>query len=195
MKLAAERSSRVDSNTYVHRAEQHLQNMEAYAEQGDQGRPGPQRTPTLIGLEGCLDQGETAFEPFLCSEPFTISQESVEQSEDVVFARSASAAIIFNLALVDHLHNRASRQAISLYELATTLIVGDEVDHLGVSLINNIGVWCHDGGDFAAAQRCMDHLHKILPNCRGFLSDAEVDGISSNIRSILNPPCSISPAA
>jgi hypothetical protein len=150
------------------------------------------------------------YTPYIYACPFVIKDKaaSVSDIDASLSARQASAAIIYNLALVDHLHNRYSRQAISLYELATSLLVDEPVDMLGIALINNIGVWCYETGDVSAAQRCMEHLTFLLPTVSGresspaglpetnrCMSEQDHAALLSNISHVLNPPFSVSPAA
>ena len=108
--------------------------------------------------------------------------------------RKQSATIIFNLAIVDHLKNRLSEQAVSLYELAMTLLAGDVVDLLGISLMNNMGVWCYENGDMDGAMACMAHLAGFMVSCSS-IDQAQKDGIQSNIIWLTYPPSPASPAA
>jgi len=137
--------------------------------------------------------GNIFYTPFLFTKPFLIpDQDAISPSE---MARTTSAIVIFNLALVEHLFNRSSNQAVSLYELATSLLVGQTVDQLGLALINNIGVWCYENDDLDAAQRCMDHLSRIMRSCHHLVSDADQAAILRNICCLLTPSGSTSPAA
>jgi hypothetical protein len=105
--------------------------------------------------------------------------------------------VIFNLALVEHMFNRTSPQAVALYELSTSLLVGQVVNELSVALINNIGVWCYENDDIDTAQSCMDHLSRILrnPSGRRLLSDGDCKSVLSNISCMLMPRGTNSPAA
>jgi hypothetical protein len=109
--------------------------------------------------------------------------------------RKESATVIFNLALVDHLKNRCSEQAVQLYELAMTLLTGDVVDALGIALMNNIGVWCYENGDMDGTRTCMGHLATFLASCGYNMDDDQRDGLQSNILWLTNPPFAASPAA
>lgn len=139
--------------------------------------------------------GDIFYTPFLFSKPFLISDNEVLSPYGR--ARSTSAIVIFNLALVEHLFNRTSQQAVSLYELSTSLMVGRHVNELGIALVNNIGVWCWENDDMDAAQRCMDHLWRILrnPACQHLIDSNEKSSILRNICSILTPRGTASPAA
>lgn len=109
--------------------------------------------------------------------------------------RKESATVIFNLALVDHLKNRCSEQAVQLYELAMTLLTGDVVDTLGIALMNNIGVWCYENGDLDGTRTCMGHLATFLASCGYSMDNDQRDGLQSNILWLTNPPFAASPAA
>jgi len=152
---------------------------------------------TLVSSTLCQqfgkELGNIFYTPFLFTKPFLIpDQDAVSPSE---MARTTSAIVIFNLALVEHLFNRSSNQAVSLYELATSLLVGQTVDQLGLALINNIGVWCYENDDLDAAQRCMDHLSRIMRSCHHLVSDSDQAAILRNICCLLMPGGSTSPAA
>jgi hypothetical protein len=109
--------------------------------------------------------------------------------------RRESAAIIFNLALVDHLKSRSSEQAVALYELAMTLLTGATVDLLGVALMNNIGVWCYENGDLDGSLKCMAHLHSFSCAADCEMGSEQRDGLQSNMLWLTNPPFAASPAA
>ena len=120
---------------------------------------------------------------------------SIPDTVDSVAARMSSATIIFNLALVDHLSNRFSTQAISLYELASTLISGYPCNTLGLALLNNIGVWCYESGDTTASERCMKELLKLVEKHGDSMDPRERQGVLNNIHWFLNPHFTASPAA
>jgi len=200
VKLAIERSSDAgttsDSNlseTYVRRAEYHLSRIQQYVSQSTELY---ERATTRKHPPPMEAIREAFYEPYLCATPFRIenSMSTSTATSSEAFSRTASATIIFNLALVDHLYNPSSKQAASLYELATSLLVGGEIDNLGIALINNIGVYYFENGDMNAAQRCMEHLSKIMPSCDCF-EEGELRGLQTNIRWMLNPPFTVSPAA
>jgi hypothetical protein len=211
VKLASERSpeqqaSRIgELNYYVRQAENHMQNLANYPlNNTDTGTASLLfEYPSMRGGEMPLESSTgSLFDPYISCHPFRIVDEpSITAGPTTDFAAKdrtmsarASTMIIFNLALVDHLHNRSSNHVISLYELATTLMVGEEVGPVGIALINNVGVWCYDNEDVQGGLRCMDHLASVLNACN-FVNEGERARLVSNIQLMLIPPCSASPAA
>lgn len=110
-------------------------------------------------------------------------------------SRKESATVIFNLALVDHLRNRASTQAVQLYELAMTLLTGEVVDELGIALMNNIAAWCFENGDSEGTMACLSHLNNFLGACSGLLDQEQRDGLQANVLWMANSSYVASPAA
>lgn len=168
--------------------------MEVTLEEGE----APRTQASSTTLYKCFSElGDIFYTPFLFSEPFLIPDlEAISPSEHQASSTS-SASIIFNLALVEHLFNQTSHQALSLYELATSLLAGKNINGLSMALINNIGVWCYENDDIDAAQRCMDYLSRIMRNpC--YLEMINTDdqaSIRRNICCMLTPRCTTSPAA
>jgi hypothetical protein len=206
VKLAVERSglenhenlldSRSNSNSYIQKAEAHLLNLDAYlSHQGHNPNMllPPAVSSSQISPRRRQPSGDVAsdslYTPFLFSKPLRL-----ETNPDLS-TRRESATIIFNLALVDHLKNHCSEQAVALYELAMTLVTGDVVDILGIALINNIGVWCYENGDMDGALACMGHLANFIGSCHSFIDAEEKVGLQSNILWLMNPPFTASPAA
>lgn len=150
------------------------------------------RTRKRIGGEEHCD---IFYTPFLFTKPFPVPDQGSASPHEM--ARSTSAVIIFNLALLDHLFNRPSRQTLSLYLLASNLMVGEVVDALGLALINNIGVWCYENDDIEAAQRCLDHLSRILrsPNISQLVDSEARSAVMRNVVYMLSPQGSASAAA
>ena len=143
----------------------------------------------------------TLYTPFIYAKSIKLPEDrnatSIETtSSTTTTSRRDSAAIIFNLALVDHMQHRKSKQAVALYELAMTLLTGDAVDILGIALVNNIGVWCYENEDEDGALRCMGHLATFVRS-NGVNIEQEMirEGLHSNILFLLNPPFAASPAA
>jgi hypothetical protein len=210
--LASERSSsdqqashHGEIDTYVRKAEHHIQNLANYRlNNTNTGTVSilfgyPSMRGGVMPLEsstGCL------FDPYISCYPFHIVDEpsviegptELTANDRTMSATRATTMIIFNLALVDHLYNRSSNHAISLYELASTLMVGAEVGPVGIALINNVGVWCYDNEDVTGGLRCMDHLSRVLRVCDP-VNDEERAKLESNIHLMLIPPYSASPAA
>ena len=151
---------------------------------------------TILQKQFGNELGDIFYTPFIFSKPFLVPDDH-ELMDPMELARTTSAIVIFNLALVEQMFIRTSPQAVSLYELATSLLIGQAVNELGVALINNIGVWCYENDDIDAAQRCMDHLSRILrnPSGRRLLSDDDCESVLSNISFMLMPRGTISPAA
>jgi len=135
------------------------------------------------------DLMDDMYSPFLFRHPMRLDPNLA------IPTRKESATVIFNLALVDHLKNRCSEQAVQLYELAMTLLTGDVVDALGIALMNNIGVWCYENGDLDGTRTCMGHLATFLASCGYNMDDDQRDGLQSNILWLTNPPFAASPAA
>lgn len=136
------------------------------------------------------DDSLALYTPFLYGQPLKLPESRVGTS-----TRRESAVVIFNLALVDHLQHRQSKQAVALYELAMTLLTGDTVDILGIAIVNNIGVWCHENDDEAGASTCMGHLANFVRSHGVYIGQEEREGLHSNILFLVNPPFCASPAA
>jgi len=120
--------------------------------------------------------------------------------------RYTSAIIIFNLGLVEQLRSRSSKQALSLYHLATALLSGGSDsqrgasangrnDELGVALTNNVAVWYFDIGDFVASQKCIEHLLSVLEASSPILDKAVAERASFNVKMLLFSRFFCSPAA
>lgn len=196
-------------NAYIQRAEHHLRNITKYVKtipelsspsykpmnsgESDQANTSytynmsqPQnRNQSPIQIELMEDM----YSPFLFRRPMPL------KADDDIPTRKESATVIFNLALVDHLKNRCSEQAVQLYELALTLLTGDIVDALGIALMNNIGVWCYENGDMDGTMTCMGHLSTFLGSCGSAVNQEQRDGLQANILWLTNPPFAASPAA
>ena len=211
IKLALERKAQADSaslepshqsNTYIEKAQHHLTNIESYLSNrtgatsdlppspstSTQQDPAQQRSSDRRCQRMNLPR-DPLDAPFIFTHPMRLS------TDREISTRKQSATIIFNLALVDHLKNRCSEQAVALYELAMTLLTGDTVDILGIALMNNIGVWCYENGDMDGALSCMGHLASFIGSCSVSIDQQEKDGLQSNILWLTNPPFAASPAA
>ena len=146
-------------------------------------------------------EGSGVFKPFLYEKPFKIVDSIARRTRSRTrccnesMATMHSAIVIFNLALVHHLYSRSSRHAIEYYRLVATLVEGEQMEVLGAALINNIGVWCSENGDLDGAQRCMDSLSHIVQDSHPGVRGSELDGFLLNVRWLLAPPLSASPAA
>ena len=184
------------SNVYIQRAEDHYLRLDEYLTSNRDGF-GSERdaedpeTSSQLQTHGSSSQSDHYFyTPFLYSRPLRLQEPGIGAS-----TRRDSATVIFNLAVVDHIRNRDSKQAIALYELAMTLLTGDPVDILGIALVNNIGVWCHENNDEEGAMGCMRNLAAFVRSCNLDLAQADREGLHSNIIFLLNPPLVASPAA
>jgi hypothetical protein len=99
--------------------------------------------------------------------------------------------------------HRHSQQVVQLYDPATSLLVGERIDMVGIALMNNIGAWCYQNGDYDSADRCMEQLaHIVVRNqagaglLRAHPHGDEQRGILQNVACILTPRGrSTSPAA
>jgi hypothetical protein len=192
-------------NAYIYRAHTILEEggdevADQITDRGEVTLDVVEASRTLLSSTLCKrlgkELGDIFYTPFVFSRSFRIPDD-FESIPPIELARTTSAIVIFNLALVEHLFNRTSPQAVSLYELATSLLVGQSVNELGLALINNIGVWCYENDDNDAAQRCMDHLSKILrnPSCRDLITASDRDAVLRNICCMLMPRGTTSPAA
>jgi hypothetical protein len=197
-------------NSYVQKAAEHYHNLTSYhSSEGELLPAPPAGAEAFAAAVAVTDISSTQtpatrqespkvevsccgsfYSPFLYSHPMKLRQESA------ISTRRESATIIFNLALVDHMKNRCSEQAVALYELAMTLLTGDTVDTLGIALVNNIGVWCYENGDVDGALTCMGHLATFINACKEpDIAMEEREALLSNILWLLNPPFAASPAA
>lgn len=179
-------SHRVESNAYITRAESHLflvrseSRSQKYLDHFDQCAYGRNRQ----------SYDNSLYSPFLFASPIKLGL-----SQDMP-SRKESATIIYNLAIIEHLRNRTSEQAVALYELAMTLLTGDAVDFLGIALMNNIGVWCYENNDQDSAFTCMGHVSNFVVSCESIIGEEAMDGLQSNILWLLtNPQYTASPAA
>lgn len=202
VKLAIERTGDADadiqsfrnSNTYIARAEAHLtaikcchEHYRFFASENAELETSP-RLQSIAAWER-FSADPSLYAPFLFTDPIRLGV------DPNITTRRESAAIIFNLALTEHLKSRCSEQAISLYELSMTLLAGDSVDVLGISLMNNIGVWCYENGDRAGCAKCMAHLVNFTNAISAELDSEQSEGVQANILWLTHAPCSASPAA
>jgi hypothetical protein len=193
-------------NAYIQKAELHLRNITDYIKtipspspimECDADSDGFRNTSSTSTsqsrslMQSPMKTGmmEESYSPFLFRGPVRLSPHIQ------VPTRQESATVIFNLALVDHLKNRCSEQAVQLYELAMTLLTGDIVNALGIALMNNIGVWCYENGDTDGTMTCMGHLSTFLCSCSTSINEEQQDGLRANILWLTNPPFAASPAA
>jgi hypothetical protein len=194
-------------NAYIQKAELHLRNITNYIKtiassspitacgadsDGDGNSSSTFMSQSLISARQSpthADVMDDSYSPFIFRRPMRLSPDLQ------VPTRKESATVIFNLALVDHLKNRCSEQAVQLYELAMTLLTGDIVDTLGIALMNNIGVWCYENGDTDGTMTCMGHLSNFLSSCSASMNEEQRDGLRANILWLTNPPFAASPAA
>ncbi|KAL3939327.1 MAG: hypothetical protein SGBAC_005930 [Bacillariaceae sp.] len=201
VKLAIERpgetnagiDSYQDSNNYIARAETHLMNLRSSQTPFEYNSQQQElvTSPRMQSIETWekFSNDNSLYTPFLFTDPIKLGVDAN------MTARRESASIIFNLALTEHLKARSSEQAISLYEFAMTLIAGETVDLLGISLMNNIGVWCYENGDLAGSAKCMGHLVRFTSALSSELEQEHREGLQSNILWLASPPCTASPAA
>lgn len=187
------RSNLSNDSSYIQKAERHMQNLPKYVHARDDSCSrlhnefsSPLHARQDARSTECL---EDLYSPYLFREPMKL-RHGVNLT-----TRKESATIIFNLALVDHLKNRCSEQAVQLYELAMTLLTGDVVDLLGIALMNNIGVWCYENGDLDGTITCMGHLASFLGSSGGSMNQSQKEGLQSNILWLTNPTFAASPAA
>lgn len=188
-----------DGNRYVARAEILLGAFYTLPHQGQAYPVDPNAeidpTPTLCRNSIEEELEDFFYTPFLFAKPFPIPDQGIVCP--VERSRYTSAVVIFNIALVEHLYNRSSRQAVSLYELATFLMRGDIAGPLALALINNIGVWCYENDHIESAQRCLDQLSIILqnPNVARLMDGQDHRAAMRNVLCLMTPRGSASPAA
>jgi hypothetical protein len=179
------------NNSYVNKAAGHLSNLDSYLPadviMASMITPPPPSTDSTTSRYQQIDS-ESLYSPYLYCHPIRLQEHAGFSS------RRESATIIYNLALVDHMKHRCSEQAVALYELAMTLMTGDTVDILGIALVNNIGVWCHENGDTDGALTCMGHLSSFLNAGSALIDQEQKEGLNSNILWLTHPPFA-SPAA
>jgi hypothetical protein len=183
---------RAGANCYIAKAEAHLCSLKSWTLiDSIYLRPEIRTSTSTQSRETweCFAADSSLYSPFLFTDPIRIG------TDRKASPRRESAAIIFNLALVDHLKSRSSDQAVALYELAMTLLTGATVDLLGVALMNNIGVWCYENGDLDGSLKCMAHLHSFSCAADCEMGSEQRDGLQSNMLWLTNPPFAASPAA
>lgn len=200
VKLAIERTGETNadmesyqhSNNYIARAEAHLMNLRSFPTAFDAPQEQELLTsPRMQSIETWekFSNDTSLYTPFLFTDPIMLGVDAN------ITTRRESASIIFNLALTEHLKARCSEQAISLYEFSMTLLAGNSVDLLGISLMNNIGVWCYENGDLAGSAKCMGHLVSFTSALSSELEQEHIEGLQSNILWLASPSCTASPAA
>jgi hypothetical protein len=180
-----------ETNTYIEQAETHLSNLKLVESQHPEAALPHGIAPCAQSRQAweSFSSDPSLYPPFLFTDPIRLG------TNPEISPRKESACIIFNLALVDHLKNRCSEQAVALYELAMSLLTGDNVDFLGIALMNNIGVWCYENGDLDGSLKCMGHLSNFVGACDSEMREDQKDGLQSNILWLAIPPCAASPAA
>lgn len=198
-RIPADRS--YESNKYVRKAEFHLQSIgcslnQTTTDANHESGQGLSMRSRLSFRDTELGKIET-YEPYLCSASFCIADKPAQNAqENIKRERSSSASIIFNLALIEHLYSRQSSRAMSLYELATTLVVDERVGPFEIALLNNTGVCCFEKGDMVGAQRHMNRLSKFMNrHVSPAVCARDRDCLVSNILWMLNNATAASPAA
>ena len=181
----------LEANAYIERAESHSCHMKSDVQKCSEhmSEESLARATSRISWENFVTD-LSLYSPFLFASPIRLGM-----TQDM-HSRKESATIIFNLALIDHLRNRDSEQAVALYELAMTLLEGELVDFLGIALMNNIGVWCYENDDHDSALTCMNHVASFIVACDSVIDQEELDGLRRNVLwCSLNPQYTASPAA
>eukprot|EP00980_Cylindrotheca_fusiformis_P007575 scaffold1580_cov116-Cylindrotheca_fusiformis.AAC.10 len=183
--------SKATGNGYIEKAEKHFISLKSRmysCESSDAGLSASTRSQSSATWES-FNSDPSLYSPFLFTDPIRLD------AHPRFSAKRESAAIIFNLALADHLKSRRSEQAVALYELAMTLLTGTTVDFLGIALMNNIGVWCYDNGDTNGSINCMAHLSCFITAMDCEMTPEQIEGVQTNILWLANPPFPASPAA
>lgn len=100
--------------------------------------------------------------------------------------------IIFNLALMHHMNDRASMKAYSLYEIALSLLLtlplptNSEDLLLHIAVLNNYGVWYFQNNEYSSMLTCFEEIECIIDeatwNCDG---DAYLEMHSNSKNGIL----------
>lgn len=108
-----------------------------------------------------------------------------------------SLVIIFNVALMHHMKDRASMKAYEIYQLAITLLWSlpppedSESLLLYVAVLNNYGAWCFDNHEFVSMIACFEELKNLIDDACDddvFLQVHETVklGIFTNLRASLD---------
>ena len=126
----------------------------------------------------------------LCVTPILVSEHALRVADalrqDTVESREASAAIIYNLALAEHCLCATSPQAITMYELASTLVDTNVPTRLVLSLMNNIAVYLYENGDVDYSRIFMCYLSRLLDDDSRTLTLKELRGMEANV-GVLSP--------
>ena len=131
---------------------------------------------------------------------FFLFRDPLEIPNDLQSANSSFSGliIILNLALLEHFRNPSSRQVISLYRLASSLLSGSSVDApLEAVILNNAGVWYQQSGDTSLAEKYMNRLSELTQGLSfdSFVATGMRDGVQFNLDWFANPRYKVSPAA
>jgi hypothetical protein len=208
------------NNKYIKRAEYHFCHLDQYGALGTEGGAYEAEESSSMSSSSATQCSETmtsdgSFAPFLFSRPIRLSPSDIntqihdyDSSSGLSQAHSECAVMIFNLAMVAHVHGTPhsvdhgkTSSTIALYNLASSLVAGQCVSTtLGVALMNNIGCWFFEHDNQDAGQRCMELVSRMLHPGRSSrgrlaLNEQELQGLTSNIVNILNPAHTASPAA
>jgi hypothetical protein len=136
--------------------------------------------------------------------------DSYEEAEEKHLAKVTIVAstVLFNLGLVQHLNNQASKHAISLYQLSLSLEIPTSMLTLKIAPLNNLAILHEENDDQTSAQNLMEQLSILIEG--GECEIVENDWISQidasafifnkeatemNVRLVLCPPGAASSTA
>lgn len=149
--------------------------------------------PSLLGVHG---EDENFCHLFLFRNPYEISS---DLPEDSIKASFSGLVVILNLAILEQYRNPSSKQVISLYRLAASLLSGRPTEAwIELVIANNVGVWHQQNGDVSFAEKYMKRVATIsqtLSHDHSSFTLAEWGGVAFNLHWFAEPRFKISPAA
>ena len=132
---------------------------------------------------------------FLFRDPIKIPDDFLE---DPIKSYLPGLIIILNMAILEDYKNASSTQALSLYQLAASLLSGSSAEvQYELIIMNNLAVWHQHSGDVSVAEKYMRRVALIaykFPSDPCF-TPVVWDGIAFNLQWFAAPRFKISPAA
>lgn len=197
----------VNNNVYVFRADHHIRQLEKQYGvledlKKDLQTPMVSKSSATFCPDVCPEDG--SYVPYVFCRPLQIPQTCRFKGTE---AQASSAAIILNLAMVEHRFGSrcASGKLLSppmaLYKLASSLI-GNRFSTLYLVLLNNASCLYYESGDLISARRCTKVMSSVLQqkyqgDDRDLfrLGHGEIEDLTSNIMWISYTSYAASPAA
>ena len=152
----------------------------------------------LIDLHG---DDENFCHFFIFRNPIKIPTELPSNAlEGSLSACLSGLIIILNMALLEHYRNPWSKQSISLYKLAASLLMTKSSMEAALHLVilNNVGIWHQQNGYISLAENYMARAAKVaetLPIDDSSFTPEEWHGIIFNLQWFAAPRFKVSPAA